>query len=225
MCEATISTGTGATRMPVCSRCGKQGLFVRISKWNVCSSCQRGIEEFAAERMEVCSADLKAAEASSSGEMRARYLDQALAALSDLVPFDDFDPPVTTPRPSERIRDIMKMKEAISSEQADIARILDRADEILSTLSTPLGSETRIRYVLSLLDEAIGRGRSGDANAMERAYRLRSGVFTRLAAIDRSAAGIQSGLAFTRADRRRGGQDEAIVSSAAASTPGRTSSE
>ena len=70
--------------MPVCSRCGKQGLFVRISKWNVCSSCQRGIEEFAAERMEVCSADLKAAEASSSGEMRARYLDQALAALSDL---------------------------------------------------------------------------------------------------------------------------------------------
>ena len=99
MCEATISTGTEATRMPVCSRCGKQGLFVRISKWNVCSSCQRGIEEFAAERMEVCSADLKAAEASSSGEMRSRYLDQALAALSDLVPFDDFDPPVTTPRP------------------------------------------------------------------------------------------------------------------------------
>lgn len=175
----------------------------------------------------MCSADLKAAESSSFGEMRARLLDQALAALSDLIPFDDYDPPVTTPRPSERIRDIMNMKETLSSEQEGIVRLLDRADEILSTLSTPLGSETRIRYVLSLLDEAIGRGRNGDANAMERAYRMRSMVFTQLAAIDRSAAGIQSGLAFTRAGGRRGDQDEAeaIVSSAAASAPGRTSSE
>lgn len=220
-----ISAGAeGATPMSVCERCGKQGLFVRISKWNLCSSCRKEIEALSEERIRLCVANLKAMESSASGEMRVRYLDRAAAAISELLPYDAFDPPVATPRPSERLQEIARMKESLASEQTSIETLLDRADEILSTLSTPLGSETRIRYALSLLDEAIQHARGGDANTLERAYRTRSRVFEQLAAIDRSAAGIQSGLAFTRSGRRHP-QERASVSSADASTGGSTPNE